>query len=83
MISPISGIFVSSSSVALIKLSNVSNFAANTLAVFAPTWGIPNPKINLSKELFLLVSIASTKLVTDLSPNPSYLTKSFSYCFNE
>ena len=68
MISPISGIVVNSSTVAFIKLSRSLYFLANILAVLAPTWGIPKPNNNLSREFLLLSSIAFKRLVTDLSP---------------
>ena len=83
MIPPISGIFVSSSTDAFIRLSRLLNFWASILAVFAPTWGIPNPNINLSNELALEFSIAYNKLVILFSPNPSNLFKSFSWFFNK
>jgi len=83
IIGPISEILVKSSSVVLIKLFIFLYFIAKTLAVFSPTFGIPNPKINLSREFSLLFSIASNRLFIDLSPKPSNLFNSFSCSFNE
>ena len=81
--SPISGIFTKSSNDAFSKLSIVSKLIANIFAVLLPTCGIPSANINLSSEFSFDFSIASNKLETDLSPNPSSLIKSFSWFFNE
>ena len=70
----------------LTKIPDIGEIIAKSVTDYfndSSNRGIPNPKINLSNEFSLLFSIASSKLLIDLSPKPSNLTKSFSYCFNE
>ena len=72
--------FVNTSTFVFIKLSIVSNLLAKTFAVFSPTCSIPSANINFSNEFFLDSSIAPSKLLTLLLPNPSSSIKS-SACF--
>ena len=60
----------------------VSNFLASILAVFSPTFGIPNAKINFSSDVDLLFSIAFKMFLTLFSTNPYNSIKSFLWLDN-
>ena len=82
-ISPISWMFVNSSTEAFIRLSILLYFLASTLAVLAPIPGIPIANSSLSKEFSLLSSIDLSKLSTLLLPNPSSSIRSSLFSFKE
>ena len=68
VISPKSGIEISSSRVAPITPSSVRNFAAKVLAATSPTFGIPMAQSSLSSPRDFESAIAFMRFCADFSP---------------
>ncbi len=68
ILGPISGMAMSSASVACAKTSRLKNSRAKVKATFSPTSGMPSAVISLSKALCLLLAIASTREVAERCP---------------